>query len=93
VGSSGDQLIAHRTDYYPTRYTDRERYPNAASRRSNFLLLGAFFGILFLLVTPPLQSPDEQEHFFRSYQVSEGQWTAQRRTSVTFTFGRNQNLE
>jgi len=38
-----------------------------------FLLVGSLFGILFMLFTPPFQVPDEPNHFFRSYQLSEGQ--------------------
>ena len=37
-----------------------------------FLVLGLFFGLLFLLVTPPFQVPDEPAHFYRAYQVSRG---------------------
>ncbi|PHR21424.1 MAG: hypothetical protein COA38_18770, partial [Fluviicola sp.] len=37
-----------------------------------FVLLAAFFGILFLLLTPPFQSPDENRHFYRAYHISQG---------------------
>lgn len=37
-----------------------------------FLLIGAVFGLLYLILTPPFQSPDEVNHFFRAYQISEG---------------------
>lgn len=37
-----------------------------------FLLLSLTFGTLFCLLTPPFQSPDEYNHFFRAWQVSEG---------------------
>jgi uncharacterized membrane protein len=30
------------------------------------------FGVLFALVTPPFQAPDERWHFFRAFGVSEG---------------------
>ena len=30
------------------------------------------FGLLFALLIPPFQSPDEPAHFFRAFQVSEG---------------------
>src|SRR3989339_542516 len=43
-----------------------------------FLCLAGFFGILFIFITPPFQSPDEQEHFYRTYQVSELQLVAQK---------------
>jgi uncharacterized membrane protein len=38
-----------------------------------FLWIGAIFGILLVLVTPPFQVPDEYQHFYRAYQLSEGQ--------------------
>jgi uncharacterized membrane protein len=36
------------------------------------LVAGSVFGFSFLMLTPPLQSPDEPAHFFRAYAVSEG---------------------
>lgn len=43
-----------------------------------FLFVGLLFGGLFLLLTPPMQAPDEVSHYYRAYQLSEGQWSAQR---------------
>ncbi len=40
-----------------------------------FLLLALCFGISFALLTPPFQSPDEYNHFYRSWQVSEGHFS------------------
>jgi uncharacterized membrane protein len=37
-----------------------------------FVIVTALFGSLFLLITPPLQAPDEQSHFVQAYRVSEG---------------------
>lgn len=37
-----------------------------------FTCLGVLFGLLFIVVTPPFQSPDEYAHFFRAYALSEG---------------------
>ena len=37
-----------------------------------FLSLALVFGFLFLIITPPFQSPDEPNHFFRIFQISEG---------------------
>lgn len=37
-----------------------------------FLVCAFVFGLLSLILTPPFQSPDEINHFYRSYQVSEG---------------------
>lgn len=36
-----------------------------------FLYTAAFFGVLFAVAVPPLQTPDEYTHFVRSYEVSE----------------------
>src|SRR5665213_1555575 len=35
-----------------------------------FVLMAAVFGLIFILITPPFEAPDEPVHFFRSYQVS-----------------------
>jgi uncharacterized membrane protein len=39
-----------------------------------FACLAIPFGIVLLLLTPPMQVPDEGNHFFRAFQVSEGVW-------------------
>ena len=36
------------------------------------LALSVVFGVIFSLLTPPFQAPDEFNHFFRAYQISEG---------------------
>ncbi|WP_071516633.1 DUF2142 domain-containing protein [Geitlerinema sp. PCC 9228] len=38
-----------------------------------FLWIGGVFGALLVLLTPPFQVPDEYQHFYRAYQLSEGQ--------------------
>jgi uncharacterized membrane protein len=37
---------------------------------SFFILIAAIFGVIFILITPPFEAPDEPVHFFRAYQVS-----------------------
>src|ERR1043165_2935158 len=37
-----------------------------------YLTIGLVFGLAFLVVTPPFQIPDEPNHFFRCFQISEG---------------------
>lgn len=37
-----------------------------------YLCLASVFGLLFVVLTPPFQSPDEVNHFLRIYQISEG---------------------
>lgn len=36
-----------------------------------FIVVATVFGGFFMLVTPPLQTPDETVHFLRAYQISE----------------------
>jgi len=43
-----------------------------------FLVVSLIFWILFCLVTPPFQVVDEDAHFYRAYQVSEGGILAER---------------
>lgn len=35
-----------------------------------FVITATIFGLLFLAITPPFQTPDEVAHFFRAYQAS-----------------------
>ena len=37
-----------------------------------YVYIALIFGMLFVFLTPPLQSPDEDSHFKRSYQISKG---------------------
>ncbi len=37
-----------------------------------FICLGTAFGLLFLFLTPPFQTPDEDLHFFRAYEITQG---------------------
>jgi len=39
-----------------------------------FLVLATVYSLLHIFLTPPFQSPDEQKHFYRAYQISTGQW-------------------
>jgi uncharacterized membrane protein len=43
-----------------------------------FLPLALILGTLYAIITPPFQVPDEFQHFYRAYQVSEGRLTAYR---------------
>lgn len=36
-----------------------------------FVMVAAIFGGLFILLVPPFQTPDENVHFYRAYEVSE----------------------
>ncbi len=43
-----------------------------------FLILGLLFGLAFVFVTPPFQVPDEYNHFFRAYEISQGKLLSQK---------------
>lgn len=43
------------------------------SPEAGFVLCAIIFGILLIVLTPPLQSADEQYHFTRAYSVAKGQ--------------------
>src|SRR5262245_49371142 len=36
-----------------------------------FALMALPFGLMFLLLTPPFQVPDEAQHFYRAFHLSE----------------------
>ena len=40
--------------------------------QSIFICVASLCGVLVALITPPFQAPDEQVHFYRAYQISEG---------------------
>lgn len=42
-----------------------------------FAAVFVVFGLLFIFIIPPFQNPDEQMHFYRSYQLSEGRMLSQ----------------
>lgn len=42
-----------------------------------FLIISMFFGLLYVFILPPFQSVDEGAHFYRTYQISSGQFKAQ----------------
>ena len=37
-----------------------------------YVYIALIVGILFVFLTPPFQSPDEDSHFKRSYQIAKG---------------------
>lgn len=43
-----------------------------------FIFIAVFFEILFNIVTPPLQAPDELNHFYRAYQIADGNFLPER---------------
>lgn len=49
-----------------------ERFHAWLQPHSVFLALAIPFGLAVLLANPPYQAPDENDHYFRAYQLSEG---------------------
>ncbi len=47
-------------------------YPFSKRKENMFLVFGLFFGLTLVFLIPPFQSPDEQSHFFRAWEISEG---------------------
>jgi uncharacterized membrane protein len=48
-----------------------------------YLVLGSLFGLTFLVLTPPFQVPDEDNHFYRSVEISEGHLVARKKGNYT----------
>ncbi len=43
-----------------------------------FVVVAILFEIVFNIVTPPLQAPDEISHFYRAYQIADGHFLPER---------------
>jgi uncharacterized membrane protein len=48
-----------------------------------FVLLSSIFGLFFLFIIPPIQTPDESAHFLRAYQISQGGFVSDKYNGVT----------
>jgi uncharacterized membrane protein len=55
----------------------------AAKIENTFLVMGLIFGLLVVFITPPFQVPDEASHFFRAYQISQGDLLPEKRGQIT----------
>jgi len=56
------------------------KYFAIPSHRIAFLfgVVASVLGIIYLIVTPPMQSPDEYNHFYRAWHISQGNLYGQR---------------
>jgi len=43
-----------------------------------FLVFSILFGLLFVFLVPPLETPDENSHFLRAYQISDANLVSQK---------------
>lgn len=53
-----------------------------------FLAIATIFGCLFAIVTPPFQAADEYLHFYRAFQITEGQWIARQQSGDCYGYSR-----
>lgn len=61
-----------------------KRFFSLLSKPENaFIILGTVFGLLFVFVTPPALVGDEPNHFFRAYQISEGNIIGEKRGDLS----------
>lgn len=58
-----------------------------------FLLIGIVFGVLFILVLPPGQSPDDINHYRRAYGITEGSLIADEKVDGTDAIGSELPIE
>ncbi|MGB7275835.1 MAG: DUF2142 domain-containing protein [Geitlerinemataceae cyanobacterium] len=65
-----------------------EKFWNFENIENAFLTIAGLFGCLFIFVTPPFQVADEYLHFYRAFQISEGQWIAQQQAGDCYGYSR-----
>lgn len=56
--------------------------PSSRWLATAFAIVAAVFGTAFAVVTPPFQTPDEYNHYYRAFQVSEGRFVAESELGV-----------
>ncbi len=44
-----------------------------------FFIFALVFGFLFIFITPPFQSVDENFHFYRAYGIASGDFVAKKK--------------
>ena len=48
-----------------------------------FVILAMFFGLLYVFITPPFQSVDEPNHFYRAYSIAQGDFISIKQGNYT----------
>lgn len=51
-----------------------------------FLIFALFFGMLYIFITPPFQSVDEANHFYRAYSISQGNFIDKNQDGIVGNF-------
>jgi uncharacterized membrane protein len=60
------------------KITTLKNIPQKLKPELVFVCLASVFGLAILFITPPFQVPDEPNHFYRAYQISEGKFIAEK---------------
>jgi len=48
-----------------------------------FLIIGLIFGIVFFIINPPLQAPDETNHYYKSLYFSDGHIISEKQGNIS----------
>jgi uncharacterized membrane protein len=62
----------HHLTSQPSGWDQLFRLSSRLKPEQAFLWFALLLGMSLLVIVPPFQAPDEQHHFYRAYQVSEG---------------------
>ena len=49
-----------------------------------FLFTALVFGLIYIFIVPPFQSPDEGHHLYRAYHMAEGNWFGERTADARY---------
>src|SRR5579864_1137565 len=82
--TASERNVRHRPGHWVEGWPDIARLLNERkiARVILALLLGALGSLPLVFLTPPLQTPDEGQHFYRAYELSELHIRAEVRNGV-----------
>lgn len=61
-----------------------QKIHNSSPESVSYLILSLVFGLLFIVLIPPFQVPDEPSHFLRAYQITQGDFIAEKRVTMRY---------
>ena len=90
--------LIHASDPYGTGIPDRTQSDRRLWSRAYravsgwrleyvFLVIALVWGVVQVFLVPPLQVPDEGDHWFRAWALTDGQFTADRQGKITLPAG------
>lgn len=62
----------------------KQKKYNSSSEPLSYMILAFIFGFLFIVLIPPFQVPDEPNHFLRAYQITQGDFIAEKRVKAGY---------